>query len=486
MTSSTIGAPPRARGRAAALLGVSLGYFMVLLDMTVLSVAEPDLAASLRTSIAGLQWATTGYTVVFGALLLSGGAVADRYGADRVFRAGVAVFALGSLLSALAPGLGVLVGLRAVLGAAGAACVPASMAVIARLYPDPGERTRAVAAWAAISGAAVAAGPVAGGALVDLAGWRAIFLVNVPIGVLVLALTALSTAPGKAPGVAPGEAPSVAPSVAPGAAAGSPRGERRIDWAAQLAACAVLALLTDALIAAGSRSWAHAAGSAAATALAARGFAALERRSHAPVLNRALLGSGGVRAGLAAGAAVSFTLNGALFVLPLLLQQGRHLSAVASGLAFLPLTLPFAVNPPLTGRIVARVGPRPPILAGLALLAAGGGGLAWAVGAGAGYGWLAVGLLLTGTGVSLVLPALAAAVIAAAPAGTAGAAGGLLNAVRQTGATVGVAVMGACAGLGTVTGTALSLVVAAALCGLAAAWFARRSSPGRSRAGASR
>ncbi|MBN6053783.1 hypothetical protein JYK22_17720, partial [Nonomuraea sp. RK-328] len=177
---------------------------------------------------------------------------------------------------------------------------------------------------------------------------------------------------------------------------------RRIDWAAQLAACAVLALLTDALIAAGSRSWAHAAGAAAATALAARGFAALERRSDAPVLNRPLLGSGGGRAGLAAGAAVSFTLNGGLFVLP---------------------------------------------------------------------------LLLTGTGVSLVLPALAAAVIAAAPEGTAGAAGGLLNAVRQTGATLGVAVMGACAGLGTVAGTALSLVVAAALCVLAAVWFALRVSP---------
>ncbi|MDR8412969.1 MFS transporter [Nonomuraea sp. 3-1Str] len=454
MTSPSIVAAPPGRGRAAALLGVSLGYFMVLLDMTVLSVAEPDLAVSLRTSIAGLQWATTGYTVVFGALLLSAGAVADRYGAERVLRAGVAVFALGSLLSAFAPGLGVLVGLRAVLGAAGAACVPASMAVIARLYPAPAERTRAVAAWAAISGAAVAAGPVAGGALVDLAGWRAIFLVNVPIGLLVLALTA-------------------------GRGLACPRGERRIDWPAQLAACAVLALLTDALIAAGSRSWAHAAVSAIATALAARAFVVLERRSDAPVLNRPLLSSGGVRAGLAAGAAVSFTLNGSLFVLPLLLQQGRHLSAVASGLAFLPLTLPFAVNPPLTGRIVARVGPRPPILVGLALLAAGGGGLAWAVAAEAGYGWLAVGLLLTGTGVSLVLPALAAAVIAAAPEGTAGAAGGLLNAVRQTGATLGVALMGAFAGLGTVTGSAVSLLLAAVLCGVAAVWFTRGSGAAR-------
>jgi MFS transporter, DHA2 family, methylenomycin A resistance protein len=136
----------------------------------VLSVAEPDLARSFGTSIAGLQWATTSYTVVFGALLLSGGAVSDRYGAHRVLYAGIAVFGATSLLSAFAPTLAVLVTSRAVLRAAAAACVPASMAMIARLYAEPERRAQAVATWAAISGAAVAAGPVAGGALVDVAG----------------------------------------------------------------------------------------------------------------------------------------------------------------------------------------------------------------------------------------------------------------------------------------------------------------------------
>lgn len=430
------------------LPGISLGYFMVLLDMTVLSVAEPDLATSLPASIAGLQWATTAYTVVFGALLLTAGAVTDRYGAHRVFRAGTAVFGLASLLSALAPTLGVLVALRAVLGAAAAACVPAAMAIIARLYPDPAGRARAVAAWAAISGAAVAAGPIAGGALVDLAGWRAIFLVNVPLTLLVLALTM-------------------------GQAIRCPRGDRRIDWTAQLAACAVLALLTDALVAAGARSWAHAAGSGAATVALAAAFAVLERRSPAPVLHRPLLRSRGVRAGLAAGAAVTFALNGSLFVLPLLFQQERHLSAVASGLAFLPLTVPFVLNPPVTGRIVARVGPRPPILAGLTLITMGGGTLGCATWAGAGYGWLALGLLLTGLGVSLVLPALVSSVVAAAPEGTAGAAGGLLNAVRQVGATLGVATMGAFAGQD--HGSAAALLLAALVCAIAGAWFARET-----------
>ncbi|GII61702.1 MFS transporter [Sphaerisporangium krabiense] len=432
--------------RPIVLVGISLGYFMVLLDMTVLSVAEPDLAASLHASIAGLQWATTGYTVVFGALLLSAGAVADRYGAHRVFRAGIVVFGLVSLLSATAPTLPVLVALRAVLGAAGAACVPASMALIAWLYPDPAARTRAVAAWAAISGTAVAAGPVAGGLLVDLAGWRAVFLVNVPLTVLVLALTA-------------------------GRAIHSPRGDRRIHWPAQLAVCAALALLTDTLIAAGARSWGHAALSGTATVLAGVVFAVVERRSTAPVLHRGLLRGRGVRAALAAGAAVTFALNGNLFVLPLLFQREHGLSAVTSGLAFLPLTLPFVLNPPLTGRIVARVGPRPPILAGLGLLTAGGASLGWASWAGAGYGWQALGLLLTGFGVSFALPALVTAVLAAAPSGTAGAAGGLLNAVRQTGASLGVATMGSLAALP--GGTVFSLLLAAAVCAAAAIWFAR-------------
>ncbi|WP_239097294.1 MFS transporter [Asanoa ferruginea] len=434
--------------RKLPLAGISLGYFMVLLDMTVLSVAEPDLARSLGASIAGLQWATTGYTVAFAALLLSAGAAADRYGADRLFRAGIAGFTLASLLSAGAPDLATLVALRAVAGVAAAACVPASLALIARLYPRPAERARAVATWAAISGAAVAAGPIAGGALVDAAGWRSVFLVNVPIGLVVLALVR-------------------------GAALRGPRGDRRIDWPAQLAGVAVLALLTDTVIAAGAPAWRHAAWSAAALATALVIFTTLERRSGAPVLNRALLGSAGVRAGLLVGGAANFALAGALFVLPLLLQQDRHLSPLATGLAFLPLTVPFAANPPVTARLVARFGPRPPILAGLALLTTGGALLAGTVFTGGGYPWLAVGLLLAGFGLSLVLPALVTAVVGSAPPDAAGAAGGLLGAVRQVGATLGVAATGALVG----TGAGWALLLLPACGGLAWLVFGRAPRP---------
>ncbi|MFD1935053.1 MFS transporter [Nonomuraea mangrovi] len=446
--SPTVPATSTPRGRAPALAGISLGYFMVLLDMTVLSVAEPDLASSLRTSIGGLQWATTSYTVAFAALLLSAGALADRRGAERVFRAGIAAFGLASLLSAFAPSLWILIVLRALLGVAAAACVPASMAMIGRLYPEPAARARAIATWAAVSGAAVAAGPIAGGALVGWAGWRSVFLINGPIGLIVLLLTM-------------------------GPAVRCPRGERRIDWLAQLAAALVLALLTDGVIAAGSGAWSHALWSSTACAVATAGFLTLERRSPAPVLNRNLLRDGRVRAGLLAGAAVTFALTGALFVLPLLLQQQWHLSALATGLAFLPLTVPFAVNPPVTGRIVARVGPRLPILAGLTLLSTGGAVLAATIFTSGGYPVLALGLLISGFGVSCALPALVTAIVNAAPAGTAGSVGGLLNAVRQVGATLGVAVMGAVLS----AGTGWALLTSAAVCAVALAVFAFTGEP---------
>ncbi|MEV5575540.1 MFS transporter [Spirillospora sp. NPDC052269] len=427
MTITTAATAAPATRRTIPLFGVSLGYFMVLLDMTVLSVAEPDLSSSLHASLSGLQWATTSYTVVFAALLLTAGAVADRFGAHRVFRSGIAAFGALSLLSAAAPTLGALVGLRALLGVAAAACVPASMAMIARLYPEPAARTRAIAAWAAISGSAVAAGPVLGGLLVGAAGWRAVFVVNGPIAIAVLALTA-------------------------GAAVRVPRGDRRINVRSQLAVIATLGLATDALIAAGAHAWPHTALSGAAAVAAAVTLVLLERRRTVePVVDATLLRSRRVLVGLGVGAAVNLTLTGDLFVLPLTLHRGP----VATGLAMLPMTVPFILGPPVTGRLVARFGPRPPLLGGTALLTIGAALLASHA--------LTAGLLLTGLGVALALPSLTAAVMAAAPDGTAGSAGGLLNAVRQTGATLGVAVAGALAS----THPSVALLVPGVVCAAA-------------------
>ncbi|MEV1179323.1 MFS transporter, partial [Nonomuraea sp. NPDC049784] len=152
------------------MFGFSLAYFLVILDTTVLTIALPDLRASLGGSLAGQQWAVNAYTVAFAASLLIGGAVADRYGAARIFKAGVAAFGVISLLSAAAPHLGVLIGLRALLGVAGALCTGGSLGLLAQLFPDPAARARATGLWAAITGSALAAGPLLGGLLVDLYG----------------------------------------------------------------------------------------------------------------------------------------------------------------------------------------------------------------------------------------------------------------------------------------------------------------------------
>ncbi|MGW2313337.1 MFS transporter, partial [Actinomadura luteofluorescens] len=306
---------------------------------------------------------------------------------------------------------------------------------------------------------ALAAGPVAGGALVGLAGWRAIFLVNVPLAAAVLALAA-------------------------GRSVRCPRGTRRLDPAAQLLACAALGLLTDALIALGDGPGAHAAASAAGAVAAGAAFAVRERGSEAPVLVPAVLRAPGMPAALAAGAAVNFVMTGVLFVLPLVFRQTLGLTPLQTGLAFLPMTLPFAFNPLLTGRIVARTGPRRPVLAGLGLLTAGGALFGAVLLDGASYPPLVAGLLCTGFGVSFALPALATMVVAAAPEGTAGAAGGVLNAVRQLGATLGVAIMGTFAPVGAGDGSrdpARALFIAAGVCAAVCACVLAATPRARSR-----
>ncbi|MEV0993601.1 MFS transporter [Nonomuraea sp. NPDC050202] len=412
------------------MFGFSLAYFLVILDTTVLTIALPDLRASLGGSAAGQQWAVNAYTVAFAACLLTGGAVADRYGAARVFKLGVAAFGVVSLLSAAAPDLGVLIGLRALLGVAGALCTGGSLGLLAEMFPERAARARATGLWAAITGSALAAGPLLGGVLVDLYGWRAVFLLNPPI-----ALISLLSMRGVV----------------------SPRGRRAIDWWVQVLACVFLGLVAEALI--GS---APVAGLLALAVLAALVLA--ERRSHAPALPGGLLAATWPE--LLAGTVANFAFSGALFVLTLLLQDTRHLSPMATGLAFLPLTLPMTVNPLLTGRLVARYGPRPPILGGLALVAAGLAGTALT-------GVLTPWLVVLGFGLSFVLPALMAGMVNSAPPGTAGAAGGVLNAFRQVGATLGVAVMG-------VIGR--PLLVAAVLAALTCAGYALAARRARSAA----
>jgi DHA2 family methylenomycin A resistance protein-like MFS transporter len=401
-----------------ALTGLSLGYFMVLFDTTALTVALPDLARDLGGGVDALAWVTDGYTLTFAGCLLAGGVVADRRGAERTFRAGLVAFGLLSLACAAAPSPAALVAARALLGIAGAVLLPASLSLIAALHADPARRSAAVAAWASISGTALAAGPLLGGALVAWLGWRGIFLVNAPV-----ALVALVVLRGRLPAPA--------------------RRAARVEMRGQLAVLVAVTGLTFGLIRGGPAGWGGLAVAVLAAVIAVR----TERASDVPAVPPALRTSPAFAGVLLGGLVVGGALAGELFATTLQLQQARGLGPVLTGLAFLPLTVPTVLNPPLAARLVARVGPGAPVLGGLLLIATAATALG-CVPDGASYAWVGGALALLGLGVSFTLPALTAAAVLAAPPAATGAAGGLFSVARQTGAAIGVAAVAAVIGAG--------------------------------------
>jgi DHA2 family methylenomycin A resistance protein-like MFS transporter len=442
------------------LIGLSLGYFMVLLDLTIVTIALPDMARGLGVGLSGLQWVTNGYTITFAALLLTAGWLSDRFGGRRVFLSGLVAFGVLSGVSAAAPDLDTLVVLRLALGAAGALLLPASLSIITNAYRDAAERARAVGAWAAITGAALAAGPVLGGLLTGAFGWRAIFLVNVPLAATSLAIT-IRLAPDTA------------------------RKQRGgLDVVGQISGVLALGGSSYGLIEGPDKGWASAAVLAAfaVAAVAAVTFLLAEARSgDAAMLPLRMFRSHGFAAALAAGLLANFGLSGLLFVLSLFFQDGRGYSVIAAGLVFLPLTLPTAFNPLYTGRLVGRIGPRRPATLGFLLMGA--GALVQAPFPGDSRGALAatlVGLLAFGFGVSFALPALVAGVAGTVPTELAGIGAGALNSARQVGAALGVAVLGVTLNLASSTadGTRLALLVAGVVL-LLGALIAATGLPGR-------
>ncbi len=428
--------------KAPALLGLSLGYFMVLLDMTVVSVALPAIRADLGGGIAGLQWVVNAYTIVFAGLLLSMGAFADKLGARRVYVGGLIVFLVASALSTVATSLEMLIALRAMLGIGGAALLPASLALIARAYPVPAERARALGISAAVTGAAMAAGPIVGGLLADAFGWRSIFLLNVPLALISLALTFRYV----------GETER--------------KPETSFDWAGQVAAICTIAAASFGLMEGETYGWDSSVILAAfgLALLSAILFVLVEARVNSPLLPLRLFNNKTVSAGMLAGLAINLGLSGILFMLPMYFQQTGGLSARMAGLALLPMMIPLAFNPILTGRIVARIGARIPMTAGFALCAAG-MLLLFRTEAGTRDVMTIVGLLFIGFGVSLTIPSLLAAVMSAVPKEQAGSISGALNSSRQLGATLGVAILGTIAGgsAALTDGVRLSLLVTAGI-----------------------
>jgi DHA2 family methylenomycin A resistance protein-like MFS transporter len=448
----TDGALPLAPGRPL-LVGLSLGYFMVLLDTTIVAVALPKIGSSLRGGLTALQWVSNGYTLTFAALLLTAGVVSDRLGGRRVFLVGLGAFGVISAISAASTSMAMLISTRALLGIAGAMLLPSSLSLIANAFTDPAARARALGSWAAITGAALAAGPVVGGLLTDSVGWRSIFLVNVPVAAVSLFLTTRY-------------APETARNLG-----------RGIDLPGQLTAVIALAALTFGLIESTPRGWGsiEVIGSLVLALVAGAAFLLIERREQrqgrVPMLPAGLFSSRTLQAGLFAGLLVNFGLSGALFVLSLFFQDGRGYTAATAGLAFLPLTLPTAFNPVFTGRLVGRIGPKVPSTIGFALMAVGAAIQALFTGnSGIDLAATVVGLLALGFGVSFAIPSLITAIMSSVPKELTGIGGGALNSARQTGAVLGVAVLGAVLGASrtNATGTSIALAVCAALLALGA------------------
>ncbi|MFD7500609.1 DHA2 family efflux MFS transporter permease subunit [Streptomyces sp. NPDC059850] len=422
---------------SCALVAVCTGYFMVILDSTIVNVALPALRTDLRAGVNGLQWVVDGYLLVLAAGLLSGGALADRFGARRVFQAGLGVFVAASLGCGLAPDVTVLVLARVAQGAGAALSVPASLALLRAAYTDRTARARAVGVWGGIAGVAAAGGPLLGGVLVAATGWRWVFFVNVPIGLAAMALTARYV---PAPRARPGHG---------------------LDPAGQLTGVVALTALALTMIE-GGRSGVNAlvALSALVFVLAGAAFVAVERAVRAPMLPLGLFRTPTFAGGTAVGLLINLGFYGELFVVNLSFQQTLHYSALLAGLALLPQMGVVAAGSWLSGRFTARVGsPRPTLLIGL--ITGGVGLLGMAASASqAPYALLVLPLMATGFGMSFSMPAVTTAVTDGVPGERAGLASGVINAARQTGGVVGVALLGALAGGGAVAGLRTALAVA--------------------------
>jgi DHA2 family methylenomycin A resistance protein-like MFS transporter len=444
-------------GPRIALGAVCLGFFVIQLDVTIVNVALPTIQRDVGGTVAGLQWILDAYTLALAAFMLTAGATADRIGAKRLFLIGLAGFAVGSAACAAAPDLGVLIAARAVQGLGASALIPCSLTLIVHQFPGRAERARALGVWGGAGALGVALGPVLGGGLIALTGWRSIFLVNVPVCALTGWLLVKYVAES------------------------SPDRSRRTDLPGLLLCVASLAGLTAAFIEAGRDGWLAPlpGGLAAAGIVAAVCFVFTERFSRNPMLPLEMFRVRAFSAATGVGVLFNLSLYGALICLSLFLQQARHESAIATGLLILPMSLAVGVGSTISGWVTARSGPRVPMISGL-LLAAAGAIILSLVGVGTSLWVLVAGSVVLGL-ISLAMPAMTAVVVGSASREHSGVASGVLNAARQSGGALGVALLGSLLASGTgsrldlqvpLTVSAVTLVLAAAL-----AWVATQRAP---------
>jgi EmrB/QacA subfamily drug resistance transporter len=400
------------------LIAVCTGVFMLLLDVTIVNVALPQIERAFNASLSDLQWVIDAYALTLAALLLTAGSIADLAGRRRVFVTGIVVFTLGSTLCGAAQSSTFLSLARALQGVGGAIMFATALALLAQAFP-PRDRGVAFAVFGAVTGVAVAVGPVVGGAITSGLSWRWIFFVNVPIGVVALAVTLRHVDESKLPG-------------AP-----------RPDVAGFASFSLALAGLVFGLIRSQAEGWgsAQVLGSLVAAAVLMAAFVVIELRVREPMLDLGLLRVPAFNGGLVAAWAVSASIFSMLTYLVIYFQNVLGYSALGAGVRFLPLTGAVFLIAGVAGRLTTKVPIRMLIGVGFAFVV---GGLMLMRGLTAADGWthFLPGFILAGLGAGLINVPLASTAVAVVPAERAGMASGINSTLRQVGIATGVATLG--------------------------------------------
>jgi EmrB/QacA subfamily drug resistance transporter len=410
--------------RKNAVLAICcLSLVIVSMDSTIVNVALPSIRASLHSTLSGLQWIIDAYTLVLGSLLLLSGSTADRLGRRRVFQTGLVMFSLGSLLCSVATSTEALIAYRMIQAVGGSMLNPVAMAIITNVFVEPRQRARAIGVWGAVVGIGLAVGPVVGGLLSETVGWRSIFWINVPIGALALVLAGLFVPESRA------------------------HHARRVDPVGQVLVILVLAGVIYAIIEG------HRAGWASAEILLSFGLAGAslgallwyEPRRVDPLIELGFFRSVPFT-GATVAAVCAFGAFGAfLFLNTLYLQDVRHLSAVRAGVETVPMALLTSVCAPLSGRLVAGYGARPPLLvAGCGMCAS--ALLMTRLGLQTSTGYLLLGYVVFGIGFGMVNAPITNTAVSGMPRAQAGVAAAVASTSRQVGLSLGVAVAGSLLG----------------------------------------
>lgn len=401
------------------LVTVCLGTFMLLIDVTIVNVALPQMAVDLHTSFTALQWVVDGYALSLAVLLLGAGALGDRSGHRRLYLAGLGVFALASLVCGVANGDAMLITARVVQGIGAAAMFTTTFALLNGAYQGR-ERGVAYGVWGGVSGAAAAVGPVLGGVLTEWLNWRWIFLVNLPISIaaIVLTLTVLRADHGQRKG--------------------------RFDVVGTLTFTVAAAALTLAVIRANEQGWTAFAtwGLLVLSALAMVAFVLVERRIEHPMLDLRLLRNRSLAGILIAALLVNVAAFAAFTYTSIWLQSLAGLSPLQAGLTGLPMSLVSVVISGIAGSRLHGKSPRLIIGTGMLLIGFGSALCALVLGPGSSWPALIAGYAVIGIGVGLVMPTLAESAMAAVPRERGGMAAGAITTARQLGFAIGIAVLG--------------------------------------------